>query len=188
MDRQENNPLIQRVYQIRHFLLVTCLIIWILANSYIDVLWLKFSIDSVHWPSTNGFIQQGQFLQNNTMQNRGPFFNKVNYEYTVENKAYSGGTLGAFQFNVLPYKDGTRIPVFYDPKNPQRSCLIKGVNALWLGLELVKLGGLWLLLICMNSRVCSAKLGELVISIFDLPKKQLIKQLNKVSFHTRSKE
>ncbi|MGA2225233.1 MAG: DUF3592 domain-containing protein [Syntrophobacteraceae bacterium] len=99
-------------------------------------------IASASWQRTMGQVLESSAHQNHEMN----IWPSIKYSYMVNgreyvnNRIYAGGMSGfsgwyQWVYDLLDqHPAGCRIPVFYDPNKPKRSCLKKGgwVNAIGL--------------------------------------------------------
>ena len=134
------------------FLLVLSLI-----GSFGRVVELIKAIYSNAWPSTDGKVVSSEVKR---VKLRSPMYRpKVEYEYSIKGKTYSAERLSFSEFNlfydaaqriVAQYPLGESVTVFYNPRNPNDSVLIKGrigrAFSLFLGMAAVAAYFLWIVI------------------------------------------
>ncbi len=109
--------------------------------------------DSKSWPSTNGTIVSSRVKTVTTRststsktpgKKRTRYFPEIHYKYQVDGKEFTGNRF-AFGFSnrtketskniVARYPAGAKVPVHYDPDDPEESVLEPGVYTLnWFGI------------------------------------------------------
>lgn len=93
---------------------------------------------SESWQATNGTIRSSGFTVRRGRRGRQSATVNVSYSYTVGSDSYTGTTLsfekmdsfspGDAEELLRPYSQGVNCKVFYDPGDPSKSVLIKGVR------------------------------------------------------------
>ncbi len=97
--------------------------------------------ETAHWPNTSGKVIEcsvlyGQGFDGKPLRNRGGILDLA-YEYRVGNRPYVGSDYwvwGPIPKNeqlekiVKEHPPGTDTQVYYDPKNPENSCLERGAS------------------------------------------------------------
>jgi hypothetical protein len=99
--------------------------------------------ESMHWLRTDGVIRSAQLSSESGTDGGTTYGAKVSYEYRVDGFSYVGTRIcfgdyqtseGGHARSILDrYGPGAKVPVFYDPSNPNRAVLETGVH-----------GGVWL--------------------------------------------
>lgn len=118
------------------------LIIALLATLAV-VAWHSWQIkrSSPDWPYVEGEMLEARArAHNETGDQKGTpnhqWFSEVRYRYTVNGQSYTGTRLRAFGLNhfdeqqalqeLAPFKVGSKVRVYYDPRDPASSVLIPG--------------------------------------------------------------
>ena len=105
------------------------------------------------WPETEGEVISFSL----TRSYLGDFFASIQYSYEIGGRKYSGDTIrpgGRMNFRSKRlamelesrYRAGVRVPVFYNPDEPEECCIDReqtaaGSGAIYWGLAIVALGG-----------------------------------------------
>ncbi|MCP4937283.1 MAG: DUF3592 domain-containing protein [bacterium] len=135
---------------------------------------------SQNWPSTPGIITLSEIGMNNSVpldtgvrkKSDATFYAKVEYDFTVEGKNYSGYKVSFGEYadikrehaeRVLqPYTVGKTVPIFYNPKSHRQAVLEPGLH-----------GYPWLFLI---GAMIFLPMGPLMAKYFPKPSPRQTKQ------------
>ena len=104
---------------------------------------LRRAKDSAFWRNTNGEIISAKIEKSESQSsghgNEFRYTPKISYTYTLNDQDfisgrikimndYSSNSLEAVQKIILKYRPGSEVIVYYDPANPKRAVLEKGVS------------------------------------------------------------
>lgn len=117
-------------------------------------LMLRNSMTVRRWPITEAFILQTGVRQTGSDDAARVHYPQVKYRYTVGGKEYAGNTIshgmtagggrGHAEKVIARYPVGSRIPVRYNPENPQQAALEARFS--WMGWVLLVLGLLFVVI------------------------------------------
>lgn len=142
--KKKNKPIISK-------LIFLCMFAWFIKVS-IAAFW--FGIMSTTWPSTEGIVLEtslaGKQVEGGTL-----YRPEIKYEYWVDNKNYTGNKIAfsIFTFGkdwattiINKYNPNDKIPIYYNPRNPQISCIKPGPEIWAVCYTLLSLGGIFYIL------------------------------------------
>ena len=94
------------------------------------------------WPTAEGLITRSEVVT--VRSNRGAMYREqIEYSYTVHGQAHTGEGVGMgpkpsmswrswAENRAARYKVGTTVTVFFDPERPERSCLDRRAEGVWI--------------------------------------------------------
>lgn len=97
-------------------------------------------LSTLRWTSTQGKVLESKVVRSlMASEDKGPGYEpSVQYEYSVAGKEYKGSqialvqalrfTRGRAEDIARQYREGSRVTVYYDPKDPSSSVLQRGMT------------------------------------------------------------
>ncbi|MCD4744581.1 MAG: DUF3592 domain-containing protein [Desulfobacteraceae bacterium] len=142
--KKKNKPIVPK-------LLLLCLFTWFIKVS-IAAFW--FGIMSTTWPSTEGIVLE-KSLAGRQVEGRTLHKPEIKYKYWVNNNKYNGDKISfsIFTFGkdwaitiINKYNPNDKIRIFYNPQNPQLSCIKPGPEIWATFYTLLSFGGIFYIL------------------------------------------
>jgi hypothetical protein len=104
-------------------------------GTYLTSRALAESLASAHWPSTPGRIisAHSRFVVGR-YNSTGP---DIRYTYSVGGRGFAGSRVDVVTYSsntsyasdaLAQFREGAKVPVYFDPAHPQRSALRRGAN------------------------------------------------------------
>ncbi len=98
---------------------------------YRFVLVASMALSQSSWPATDAWVSTSESTQTRTGNGRVEVYYTFEYHYQVGGKAYKSSTYAANQLSLSPregvqrFKEGERIRIFYNPKQPAQAVVEK---------------------------------------------------------------
>ena len=142
--KKKNEPILPK-------LILLCLFAWFIKVSISAFL---LGIMSMTWPSTEGIVLE-KSLAGKQVEKGTLYKPEIKYQYSVNNKSYNGNKI-AFSIFIFgkdwattiinKYNPNDKIQIFYNPNDPQTSCIKPGPEIWASAYTLVSLGGIFYIL------------------------------------------
>lgn len=162
--REKKRPLLQRLGFTEfhlHYLLIglACLLLGIPAACHVTNRFKRQADASTRWPSTKGVILSSKVKappapsSTGSGRNRAVHVPRISYRYSVNGREYVDNrpTIGKVNGKgdseklVARFPKGAKVTVYYNPEDPSRAVLVRGMggrNPFWIGVPLVVALGL----------------------------------------------
>jgi len=93
--------------------------------------------NSINWPSLQGKVASS-YIDSSTSNDEDEYYVDVTYEYTISGSKYSSSfkttsqtTKSDAEQDMLSYRPGSEITIYYDPNDPSSSTTSPGAMELW---------------------------------------------------------